>query len=80
MGGDPGGTPELKDVYPKYRTVFDLFDVCVDVRYGNFLFLPSAWGALEQPAKTMDCLRYARSLLRQKIAEEEKKRLNARRR
>jgi hypothetical protein len=58
--------------------VFDLFDVCMDVRHGNFLHLPCGGGALEQPAKTMDCLRYLQRLFRQKIVDEEKKRFNRR--
>lgn len=66
--------PELKDIYPKYRNLFDIFDVCVDVRYGNFLHLPFSGGVMDQGAKTMDCLKYIRVLFRKKIAEEEEKR------
>jgi hypothetical protein len=72
-GGDPGQIPELKDIYPKYKIVFDIFDVCVDARYGNFLHLPFSGGAADQGAKTMDYLKYIRHLFREKIAEEEKK-------
>jgi hypothetical protein len=56
----------------------DVFEVCVDVRYGNFLHLPAAGGVLDQPAKTMDGLKYLQSLLREKIADEEKKKFRAR--
>jgi hypothetical protein len=73
LGGNPYDTPELKSAYPKYKTVFDVFDVCIDVRYGNFIHLPSGNSVLEQPSKTMDCLKYLQSLFRQKIVEEEKK-------
>jgi hypothetical protein len=56
-----------------------VFDICVDVRHGNFLHLPAAGGVLDQPAKTMDGLKYLQSLLREKIADEEKNKFNARR-
>lgn len=73
-GGNPFHHPELKDAYRKHRTIFDIFDVCVDVRYGNFLHLPAAGGVLDQPAKTMEFLKHMQSLLRGKIADDEKKR------
>jgi hypothetical protein len=72
-GGDPNGHPELKGVYRKHKILFDIFDICVDVRYGNFLHLPFPGSVLEQGAKTMDMLKYIQYLYRQKIAEEEKK-------
>jgi hypothetical protein len=77
-GGNPYHHQEFKDSYVKHKTLFDVFDICVDVRYGNFLHLPVAGGALEQPSKTMDGLKYMQSLLREKIAEEEKKKFKAR--
>jgi hypothetical protein len=40
--------------------------------------LPVEGGALEQPSKTMDCLKYLQSLLRERIADEEKKKYKAR--
>jgi hypothetical protein len=72
-GGNPYHHQELKDSYVKHRTLFDVFEICVDVRYGNFLHLPAAGGVLDQPSKTMDGLKYLQSLQREKIAEEEKK-------
>jgi hypothetical protein len=63
-----------------YKTVFDLFDICVDVRHGNFLHLPAGENALDQPAKTMDSLKYLQSLLRQKMIDEEKRRIAFRKR
>jgi hypothetical protein len=77
-GGNPYHHPELKDLYAKHRTIFDVFDICIDVRYGNFLHLPAAGGVLDQPSKTMDGLKYLQSLLREKIAEDEKKKYKAR--
>jgi hypothetical protein len=78
LGGNPWHHPELKDLYRKHETLFDIFEVCVDVRYGNFLHLPAAGGVLDQPVKTMDGLKYLQSLQREKIAEDEKKRFNVR--
>lgn len=72
-GGNPFEHPELQNVYPRYKTVFDIFDVCIDVRYGNFIHLPFAGAVMDQPSKTMDCLKLAQHLYRQKIAEDEKK-------
>jgi hypothetical protein len=77
-GGNPHHHPELKDLYHKHETIFGVFDICIDVRYGNFLHLPAAGGVLDQPSKTMDGLKYLQSLLREKIADEEKKRFKAR--
>jgi hypothetical protein len=68
----------MKDLYHKHKTLFDVFDVCIDVRYGNFLHLPVDGGVLDQPAKTMAGLKYLQSLLREKIADEEKKKFKAR--
>jgi hypothetical protein len=72
VGGDPDGYPELKGVYAKYKDIFDIFEICVDARYGNFLHLPFSGGVMDQGAKTMDILKYIRSLFREKIADEQK--------
>jgi hypothetical protein len=40
--------------------------------------LPAAGGVLDQPKKTMEGLKYLQSLLREKIEDEEKKRLKTR--
>jgi hypothetical protein len=73
LGGNPYGYTELKDIFPKYKTLFSIFEICIDVRYGNFLHFPFSGGALEQPVKTMEMLKYIQVLYRQRIAEEEKK-------
>jgi hypothetical protein len=78
-GGNPYTNPEIKSIFPKYKIIFDIFDFCMDVRYGNFIHLPFSGGALEQPSKTMDCLKYLQFLFREKIAEEERKKNTFRR-
>jgi hypothetical protein len=60
-------------MYRKWELWFDLFDVMIDVRYGNFLHLPFSGGVAEQPVKTMAILSYIQSLFRKKIADEQKK-------
>jgi hypothetical protein len=77
-GGNPYHHPELRGPYHKHKTLFDVFEVCIDVWYGNFLHLPVAGGVLDQPSKTMDGLKQLQSLLREKIAEDEKKKFKAR--
>jgi hypothetical protein len=73
-GGNPLNHPETKHIFPKYKTIFDIFDFCIDVRYGNMIHLPFNGGALDQPSKTMDILKYLQFLFRQKIADDEKNR------
>lgn len=75
-GGDPGGVPELKDAHRKYKILFDVFEVCVDARYGNFLHLPFSGGVMDQGAKTMECLSYIRSLFREKTADDMRRKVN----
>jgi hypothetical protein len=72
-GGNPYHHQELKDVYPVYKTVFDIFDICIDARYGNFIHLPFSGGVIEQGVKTMDVLKYLQYLFRKKIEEDAKK-------
>jgi hypothetical protein len=72
-GGNPYGYPETENTYKKYKTIFDIFEVCVDSRYGNLIHLPFNGGVVDQGAKTMGLLKYLQSLFRQKIMEEEKK-------
>lgn len=72
VGGDPNVYPELKDIYRKYKIIFDVFGVCVDVRYGNFLHLPFSGAVMDQGSKTMDLLKCLQHLLRKKIADDNK--------
>jgi hypothetical protein len=75
VGGNPLSQPELKEIYKKYKMIFSIFDIIIDVRYGNFLSLPFTGGAAEQPSKTMECLSLIRALFRKKIEEENNKHL-----
>jgi hypothetical protein len=77
-GGNPDGYPELRDILKKYKTIFAIFNVIIDVRYGNFIHLPFEGGAADQPSKTMECLGLMQFLFREKKAEEDKKALRKR--
>lgn len=54
------------------KIVFDIFDIMIDVRYGNFLTLPFEGGAAAQPALTMDALSLIRALFRKELYERQK--------
>jgi hypothetical protein len=75
-GGNPYDHLETKDIYKNYKTIFDIFEISVDSRYGNLLHLPYQGGIVDQGSKTMDTLKYIQSLFRQKIIEEEKRKNN----
>jgi hypothetical protein len=75
-GGNPYSYPELKDVYNQYKTIFDIFDICIDTRYGNIINLPFSGGIVDQGSKTMEMIRYLQSLFRKKIIQDENQRNN----
>ncbi|MDR0411244.1 MAG: hypothetical protein LBH75_04635 [Treponema sp.] len=64
--------PETAYDYRKFKIIFDIFEIIIDVRYGNFLHLPFEGGAAEQPAKTMEALSLIRALFRQYIASRQR--------
>lgn len=73
---NPAEHGETEELYARWKPVFEIFNVMIDVRYGNFLHLPFSGGAAEQPAKTMDALNYIQALFRQKLDDDQKKHLS----
>lgn len=67
-----GGMPcnEIAGYAKKWALFFKLFYTTIDRKTGSFLHLPFGGGVMEQPAKTMDVLRYLQSLWIEKIADE----------
>lgn len=64
---------EIEEYYKKWHLFFKLFYTCIDRKHGSLIHLPFSGGALEQPAKTMEVIRYLQSLWIEKIADEYKK-------
>jgi len=61
---------EIEAYAKKWALFFKLFYTAIDRKSGSILHLPFAGGIMEQPAKTMEILRYLQSLWIEKIAEE----------
>ena len=67
-----GGMPdrEIEGYLKKWSLIFKLFYTAVDRKTGSLLHLPFSGGIMDQPAKTMEILRYLQSLWIEKIADE----------
>lgn len=67
-----GGMPdrEIEGYTKKWALIFKLFYTAIERKTGSFLHLPFDGGVMEQPAKTMEILRFLQSLWIEKIADE----------
>lgn len=61
---------EVEGYAKKWAVFFKLFYTAIERKTGSFLHLPFEGGVMEQPAKTMEILRYLQSLWIEKIASE----------
>lgn len=72
-GGNPYNDPEIKEVWQnKWELFFEVFLLCIDARYGNFLRMPFEVSVFEQPRKTIQVFFLLQNLYREKLDKDQK--------
>lgn len=61
---------EIEAYAKKWALFFKLFYTAIERKNGSILHLPFSGGIMEQPAKTMEVIRFLQSLWIEKIADE----------
>jgi len=72
-GGNPNADSETKSEWQKWQSWFDIFVLCVDARYGNFLRLPFNCDLWEMPKKSISVMFLLQNLYREKLADDMQK-------
>lgn len=61
-GSDPLSQPETRTLFWKYKTILEMFLICIDKRTGNLIHLPFDTDLYYQPAKTMSFFRLLQNI------------------